>query len=254
MNPLSGPRQQQQKQQQKQKTLRIKKQGNTLEFHSRLIEATEGTAPSTQGLFLITACPPLLLPPLQTAPRGNCLTVRGTYGLLLFNTGHENFEHPPGAPFLRGTARRNPVAYQGEGLCRDRGDRGAVLYIGNDRTPRALQVERRGAHHQDSWRRDGRSFGFHGENLPGTLGKDVRGERRAGPCGLRSRAGWGNGRARFGNDHAIYREAPCIPARPGSGYGLSCGAGRIGRQHRSASPFDGWRVSPDQSRPLWEQC
>ena len=41
MNPLSGPRQQQQKQQQKQKTLRIKKQGNTLEFHSRLIEATE---------------------------------------------------------------------------------------------------------------------------------------------------------------------------------------------------------------------
>jgi hypothetical protein len=42
MNPLSGPRQQQQKQQQKQKTLRIKKQGNTLEFHSRLIEAPEG--------------------------------------------------------------------------------------------------------------------------------------------------------------------------------------------------------------------
>jgi hypothetical protein len=41
MNPLSGPRQQQQKQQQKQKTLRIKKQGNTLEFHSRLIEAAE---------------------------------------------------------------------------------------------------------------------------------------------------------------------------------------------------------------------
>jgi hypothetical protein len=41
MNPLSGPRQQQQKQQQKQKTLRIKKQGNTLEFHSRLIEASE---------------------------------------------------------------------------------------------------------------------------------------------------------------------------------------------------------------------
>jgi hypothetical protein len=41
MNPLSGPRQQQQKQQQKQKTLRIKKQGNTLEFHSRLIEAPE---------------------------------------------------------------------------------------------------------------------------------------------------------------------------------------------------------------------
>jgi hypothetical protein len=42
MNPLSGPRQQQQKQQQKQKTLRIKKQGNTLEFHSRLIEAAGG--------------------------------------------------------------------------------------------------------------------------------------------------------------------------------------------------------------------
>jgi hypothetical protein len=41
MNPLSGPRQQQQKQQQKQKTLRIKKQENTLEFHSRLIEAPE---------------------------------------------------------------------------------------------------------------------------------------------------------------------------------------------------------------------
>jgi hypothetical protein len=41
MNPLSEPRQQQQKQQQKQKTLRIKKQENTLEFHSRLIEAAE---------------------------------------------------------------------------------------------------------------------------------------------------------------------------------------------------------------------
>jgi hypothetical protein len=41
MNPLSGPRPQQQKQQQKQKTLRIKKQENTLEFHSRLIEAAE---------------------------------------------------------------------------------------------------------------------------------------------------------------------------------------------------------------------
>src|SRR5580704_11005873 len=48
MNPLSGPRQQQQKQQQKQKTLRIKKQGNTLEFHSRLIEAAEGTRPSAK--------------------------------------------------------------------------------------------------------------------------------------------------------------------------------------------------------------
>jgi hypothetical protein len=35
MNPLSRPRQQQ------QKTLRIKKQENTLEFHSRLIEAAE---------------------------------------------------------------------------------------------------------------------------------------------------------------------------------------------------------------------
>jgi len=41
MNPLSGPRQQQQKQQQQQKTLRIKKHENTLEFHSRLIEAAE---------------------------------------------------------------------------------------------------------------------------------------------------------------------------------------------------------------------
>jgi hypothetical protein len=41
MNPLPGPRQQQQKQQQKQKTLRIKKHENTLEFHSRLIEAAE---------------------------------------------------------------------------------------------------------------------------------------------------------------------------------------------------------------------
>jgi hypothetical protein len=41
MNPLSRPRQQQQKQQQQQKTLRIKKQENTLEFHSRLIEAAE---------------------------------------------------------------------------------------------------------------------------------------------------------------------------------------------------------------------
>jgi hypothetical protein len=43
MNPPSGPRQQQQqqKQQQKQKTLRIQKHENTLEFHSRLIEAAE---------------------------------------------------------------------------------------------------------------------------------------------------------------------------------------------------------------------
>src|SRR5450631_1247933 len=41
MNPLSGPRQQQQKQQQKQKTLRMQKHENTLEFHSRLIEAAE---------------------------------------------------------------------------------------------------------------------------------------------------------------------------------------------------------------------
>jgi hypothetical protein len=49
MNPLSGPRQQQQKQQQKQKTLRIKKQGNTLEFHSRLIEATEVVLSSLKG-------------------------------------------------------------------------------------------------------------------------------------------------------------------------------------------------------------
>src|SRR6202051_2770670 len=39
MNPPSGPRQQQQ--QQKQKTLRIQKHENTLEFHSRLIEAAE---------------------------------------------------------------------------------------------------------------------------------------------------------------------------------------------------------------------
>jgi hypothetical protein len=41
MNPPSGPRQQQQQQQQKQKTLRIQKHENTLEFHSRLIEAAE---------------------------------------------------------------------------------------------------------------------------------------------------------------------------------------------------------------------
>jgi hypothetical protein len=39
MNLPSGIRQQQQKQQQKQKTLTIKKQENTLDFHSRLIEA-----------------------------------------------------------------------------------------------------------------------------------------------------------------------------------------------------------------------
>jgi hypothetical protein len=51
MNPLSGPRQQQQKQQQKQKTLRIKKQGNTLEFHSRLIEAAEGAVFLQPRLF-----------------------------------------------------------------------------------------------------------------------------------------------------------------------------------------------------------
>jgi hypothetical protein len=41
MNPPSGLRQQQQ--QQKQKTLRMQKHENTLEFHSRLIEAAEGT-------------------------------------------------------------------------------------------------------------------------------------------------------------------------------------------------------------------
>jgi hypothetical protein len=40
MNPPSGLRQQQQ--QQKQKTLRMQKHENTLEFHSRLIEAAEG--------------------------------------------------------------------------------------------------------------------------------------------------------------------------------------------------------------------
>jgi hypothetical protein len=39
MNPPSGLRQQQQ--QQKQKTLRMQKHENTLEFHSRLIEAAE---------------------------------------------------------------------------------------------------------------------------------------------------------------------------------------------------------------------
>jgi hypothetical protein len=42
MNPPSGLRQQQQ--QQKQKTLRMQKHENTLEFHSRLIEAAEGKA------------------------------------------------------------------------------------------------------------------------------------------------------------------------------------------------------------------
>jgi hypothetical protein len=41
MNPPSGPRRQRQQQKQKQKTLRIKKPENTLEFHSRLIEAAE---------------------------------------------------------------------------------------------------------------------------------------------------------------------------------------------------------------------
>jgi hypothetical protein len=45
MNPPSGLRQQQQQQQQqqkqKQKTLRMQKHENTLEFHSRLIEAAE---------------------------------------------------------------------------------------------------------------------------------------------------------------------------------------------------------------------
>src|SRR5277367_5767419 len=60
MNPLSGPRQQQQKQQQKQKNLRIKKQKNTLEFHSRLIEATEGCLREykrcPQGLKPVLAC------------------------------------------------------------------------------------------------------------------------------------------------------------------------------------------------------
>jgi hypothetical protein len=45
MNPPSGPRpqKQQQQQKQKQKTLIIKKPENTLDFHSRLIEAAEGT-------------------------------------------------------------------------------------------------------------------------------------------------------------------------------------------------------------------
>jgi hypothetical protein len=41
MNPPSGPRPQKQQQQQKQKTLIIKKPENTLDFHSRLIEAAE---------------------------------------------------------------------------------------------------------------------------------------------------------------------------------------------------------------------
>jgi hypothetical protein len=47
MNPPSGPRQQQQ--QQKQKTLTIQKHENTLEFHSRLIEAAEVPFSSHSG-------------------------------------------------------------------------------------------------------------------------------------------------------------------------------------------------------------
>jgi hypothetical protein len=47
MNPPSGLRQQQQ--QQKQKTLRMQKHENTLEFHSRLIEAAEVRFRNLQG-------------------------------------------------------------------------------------------------------------------------------------------------------------------------------------------------------------
>jgi hypothetical protein len=49
MNPPSGLRQQQQ--QQKQKTLRMQKHENTLEFHSRLIEAAEGTVSARCSMF-----------------------------------------------------------------------------------------------------------------------------------------------------------------------------------------------------------
>jgi hypothetical protein len=51
MNPPSGPRQQQQQQKQKQKTLRIQKHENTLEFHSRLIEAAEDCFLLKTGIF-----------------------------------------------------------------------------------------------------------------------------------------------------------------------------------------------------------
>jgi len=47
MNPPSGLRQQQQK----QKTLRMQKHENTLEFHSRLIEAAEGTVFAGCSMF-----------------------------------------------------------------------------------------------------------------------------------------------------------------------------------------------------------
>jgi hypothetical protein len=57
MNPPSGPRQQQQPQ--KQNTLTMQKHENTLEFHSRLIEAAEvgfsrPIGQITSGVFLQT--------------------------------------------------------------------------------------------------------------------------------------------------------------------------------------------------------
>jgi hypothetical protein len=64
MNPLSGPRQQQQKQQQKQKTLRMQKHENTLEFHSRLIEAAEVRFSRRMGRSHLS---PQLRSPLTTA-------------------------------------------------------------------------------------------------------------------------------------------------------------------------------------------
>jgi hypothetical protein len=51
MNLPSGHRQQQHKQQQKQKTLTIKKQENTLDFHSRLIEAPGASFPARSDFF-----------------------------------------------------------------------------------------------------------------------------------------------------------------------------------------------------------
>jgi hypothetical protein len=72
MNPPSGPRpqKQQQQQKQKQKTLIIKKPENTLDFHSRLIEAAEVRFSRHAGkLFPLLQLPEQLRSLAISAPR-----------------------------------------------------------------------------------------------------------------------------------------------------------------------------------------
>jgi hypothetical protein len=69
MNPLSASRQQPQKQQQKQNTLRMQKHENTLEFHSRLIEAAEVRFPAISTAAGQSQQPDFVRPPQSNQPK-----------------------------------------------------------------------------------------------------------------------------------------------------------------------------------------